>query len=96
MVGILSYRCTVVLRCNRSRNLNALDLTLIGMRGDTFTSLSFWDFVIGVYFYQKFPKFLEVKIEINQVNLTSSLSLMKMPPGGAKDEHFSCFPSSCQ
>ena len=43
--------------------------------------------------------FAEVKIDINLVNfdtLLSSMSLMKILLGGAKDEHFSCFHSSCQ
>ena len=45
-------------------------------------------------FYQKFPNFLELKIETNRVNfdsLPSSLSLKKMPLGEAKDEHFFAF-----
>ena len=44
------------------------DLTLIGMRGDTFISFSFLDQILS--FYQNFPNLLKVKIDINQVILT--------------------------
>ena len=41
----------------------------------------FWVRFGQLNFYQKFPSFLEVKSDINRVNLTL---------GGTKDEHFSC------
>ena len=50
-------------------------------------------------FIKTFQTFLEVKIDINQVNLTSCQAhwaSWKMALGGSKDEHFSCFHSSCQ
>ena len=56
------------------------------------------DFVSWI-FIKNIKTFLEVKIDINQVNLTPCQAhwvLWKMPLGGAKDEHFSCFHSSCQ
>ena len=43
------------------------DLTLIGMRGDTFISMSFLDQILSADFYQNF---LKVKIDINQAILT--------------------------
>ena len=42
-------------------------LTLIDMRGDTFISLSFLDQILSGKFLSKI---LEVKIDINRVNLT--------------------------
>ena len=45
-------------------------LTLIGMRGDAFISLSFLDQILSADFYQNFPNFLKVKIDTNQVILT--------------------------
>ena len=44
-------------------------------------------------FYQKCPNFLEVKIDINWINLTpcQAHSLIKMPLGGAKDKYFLAF-----
>ena len=70
------------------------------MRGNTFISLSFFgsDFVNWI-FIKNFQTFLEVKIDVNRVNLTPCWAhwvLSKMPLGGAKDEHVSCFHSSCQ
>ena len=37
-------------------------LTLIGMRGDTFHSLSISDRILSAEFYKKFPTFLDVKL----------------------------------
>ena len=59
----------------------------------------FWIRFCQLKFYKKFPNFLEVKIDVNRVNLTPCWAhwvLLKMPLGGAKDEHVSCFHSSCQ
>ena len=50
-------------------------------------------------FFKNFQTFLEVKIDINWVILTFCQVhwvFKKMTLGGAKDEHFSCFPTSCQ
>ena len=58
-------------------------LTLISMRQGTFHPLSFLDQILN------FQTVLEVKIDINRVNLTPW-------QGGAKNEHFSCFHSLCQ
>ena len=44
-------------------------------------------------FYQNF---LEVKIGINRVILIAYWVFLKLPLGGAKDEHFSFFQRSCQ
>ena len=57
---------------NRVASFDRASLTLIGMRGDTFislSSLSVSDFVTWI-FIKIFQTFLEVKIEINRVNLT--------------------------
>ena len=75
-------------------------LTLIGMRQGTFTPLviSGWDFVSWICI-KNFQTFLEVKIDINRVNLTPCQAywvLQNLLLGGAKYEHFSCFLSSCQ
>ena len=45
-------------------------LNLIGMRGDTFIALSFFDQILSADFLSNFPNFLKVKIYINQVILT--------------------------
>ena len=45
-------------------------LTLIGMKGNTFISLSVLDQILFAVFYENFPTFFEVKININRVNLT--------------------------
>ena len=45
-------------------------LTLIGMRGDAFISLSFLDQILSADFLSKLFKLLKVKIDINQVILT--------------------------
>ena len=37
-----------------------------------------------------------MKIDINGVNRHPVSEVKKMPLGGAKDEHFTCFHSSCQ
>ena len=51
-------------------------LTLIGMRGDTFISLSFLDQILSVEFFIKnFQPILEVKIDINWINLTPCQAL---------------------
>ena len=54
-------------------------LTLIGMRGDTFISLSLLDQIL----YQKL--FLEMKIEINNDNLTSRQAHWVFLLGGSKN-----------
>ena len=62
-----------------SKNTEFLALTVIGMRGDTFISLSFLDLILSANFFLKKFHFFEVKIDINQVNLTpfQALSLIK-------------------
>ena len=60
-----------------------------------------WPFWIRLYqlnFYQQFATiFWRWKLtSIGLIRVTSSLSLIKMSLGGAKDEYFSCFHSSCQ
>ena len=73
------------------------DLTLIGMREGAFHPLSFLDQNLSA---ENFKKKLEVKIDINQVKYFDTAKLIEsyknMPLGGAKDDHFSCFHSSCQ
>ena len=57
----------------------------------------FWNF--SWIFIKNFQTFLEVKIDINPVYLTPFWAhwvLRKMHLGGAKDQHFSYFHSSCQ
>ena len=49
-------------------------LTLIGMREGTFIPLYFLDWILSAEFLLKFPNFLEVKIDINRVNLTPFLA----------------------
>ena len=74
-------------------NPKAFLLKVIGMRGDTFISL--WRYI---YLLVLFGSDFVSLIDINRVNLTHwtySIS-QKMPVGGAKDERFSCFHSSCQ
>ena len=45
--------------------------TLFGMGGDTFIPLSFLDWILSAKFISKISKlFLEVKIDINRVDLT--------------------------
>ena len=75
-------------------------LTLIGMRQGGFTPLIIFvlDFVSWI-FIKNFQTFLEAKIEINWDNLTPCQAhwvLLNLLLGGAKDEHFSYFHSSCQ
>ena len=77
-----------------------MGLTLIGMRQGTFTPLVILglDFVSWIYI-KNFQTFLEVKIDINWVNLTPCQApwvLWNLLLGGAKDEHFFCSLSSCQ
>ena len=65
------------------------------MREGTFHPLFGSDFVSWI-FVKNFQTLLEVKIDINRVNLTpcqAHCGLCKMPLGGAKDKHFY---SSCQ
>ena len=57
------------------------------MREGPFHPRHFWIGFCQLIFIKNFQTFLEVKIDINRVNLLL---------GGAKDEHFSCFLSSCQ
>ena len=59
---------------------------------------TFWIGFCQLKFCLNFPNFLEVKIDINRVNLTQHAKLLRqeIPLGGAKDEHFSCFHSSCE
>ena len=79
--------------------VSKIGLTLIGMRGWYFYLLVlFWSDFVSWIFIKNFQTFLEVKIDINLVNLTPSQAyciLSIMPLGGTKDEHFSCFHSSC-
>ena len=56
------------------------------------------DFVSWI-FTKNFQTFLEVKIDINRVNLTpcqAHRGLKNMLLGGTEDEHFSYFHRSCQ
>ena len=55
-------------------------LTLIGMRGDTFISLIFLDQILSAEFLSKISKILEVKVDINWVNLTPFEALIKNAP----------------
>ena len=58
-------------------------LTLIGMRGDTFISLSFLNQILSAVFYRNNTNFFDLKIDINWVNLTlclAKLSLIKSDP----------------
>ena len=74
-------------------------LTLIGMRGDTFISLSFWIRFCQLILHQNIPNVLKVKIDINRVILTPCPAywvFWMLPLVGAKDEHFSFFQRSCQ
>ena len=74
-------------------------LTLIDMRGDTFSSLSISDQSLSAEFLSKISKLFwgENWHQSGWFDtLPSSCSLIKMPLDGAKDEHFSCFHSSCQ
>jgi hypothetical protein len=71
-------------------------LTLIGMRQP---SCLFWIIFWQLSFSKNSQTVLEVKIDIDCINLTPCQAhwvLENMPLGGAKDEHFSCFHSSCQ
>ena len=45
-------------------------------KGDTFISLSFLDQILSAEFLSKVSKLLEVKIDINQVNLTPCLAIV--------------------
>ena len=54
-------------RCHSHTKVYAARLTLIGMRGDIFISLSF---LIRFYQLNFDQTFLEVKIDIIQINLT--------------------------
>ena len=73
---------------------------LIGMRGDTFISWFFLDQILSGEFLSKVSKlFSRWKLpSIGLIWHPAKLfeSYKKMPLGGAKDEHFSCFHSSCQ
>ena len=73
----------------------AIHPALIGMRGDTFISLSFLDQILSAEFLSKNSK-LFCRWKLTSIGLIGSLSLIKIPIGGNKDEHFSCFHSSCQ
>ena len=60
---------------------NFHSITLIGMRGDTFISLSYLDQIFSAKFLSKISKpFSEVKIDINWVDLPPLLSLIKRAP----------------
>ena len=74
-------------------------LTLIGIRGATFISLSFLDQILLADFLSKLSKLFKVKFDINRVILTPYPAywvFQKLPLGGAKYEHFSFLQSSCQ
>ena len=63
------------------------------------TPVLFGSDFVSLFLIKKLQTFLKVKIDNNWVNLTSCQAhwvLWKMPLGGAKAEHFSCFHSSCQ
>ena len=62
------------------------------MTVDTFISLYFLDQILSTEFLSKISKILEVKIDINRVNLL----IESYKKGGSKVEHFSCFHSSYQ
>ena len=74
--------------------------TLIGMRGNNFISLFVLEQILRADFSSKnFQTFLEIEIDIKWVKLTiyqAHWVLWEMPLGGAKNEHFSCFHSSCR
>ena len=73
-------------------------LTLIGMRVGIFHPLSFLDQNLSADFLIKSSK-LFWRWKLTSIGLfwplPSSLSIIKITLGGAKDEHFSCFHSSC-
>ena len=74
-------------------------LTLIGIRGATFISLSFLDQILSADFLSKLSKLFKVKFDINRVILTPYPAywvFQKLLLGGAKYEHFSFLQSSCQ
>ena len=70
------------------------------MREGTFHPLVlFGSYFVSWVFIKIFQTFLEAKIDINRVNLMPCQAhcfFKKMLLGGAKDEHFSWFHSSCQ
>ena len=57
-------------RILRWKGIPAETLTLIGMTEGTFHPLSFLDQILSAEFLSKNSKLLEVKIDINSVNLT--------------------------
>ena len=63
LVTWLKFQTTLILKCY-------FYLTLIGMRGGTFISLSFLDQILSADFLSKLSKLFEVKIDINRVILT--------------------------
>ena len=74
-------------------------LALIGMRQGGFTPLINFGLDFVSWILSKISQHLEVKIEINRYNLTpcqAHWALGNLLIGGAKDEHFSYFHSSCQ
>ena len=78
----------------------AAKLTLIVMRKGNFHPLVLFgaDFV-SWFFIANFQTFLDVKIDINRVNLTPCQAQWvwyNLLLGGAKDKHFSSCLSSCQ
>jgi hypothetical protein len=68
-------------------------LTLIGMRGDTFISLSFLDQILSAEFLSKRSKLFGLTSGYFDT-LSSYLSFRNCPY--AKDGHFSFFQRSCQ
>ena len=74
-------------------------LTLIGMRGDTFTSLSFLDEILSAEFLSKRSKHFGGKNWHHSGyfdTLPSLLSLLNVALGASKNGHFSFFQRSCQ
>ena len=69
------------------------------MRRDTFISLSFLDQIMSAGFLSKISKLFgrwkssSIRLIWHPAKVIESYK--KMPLGGAKDEHFSCFHSSC-
>ena len=67
------------------------------MRQGTFHPLSFLDQIFVSWISIKNPNWRWKLASIGLIwNPAKLLSLKKMPLGGAKDEHYSCFHSSCQ
>ena len=73
-------------------------LTLIGMMGDTFISFWFLDQILSAELLSKISKLFwrwkltSVELIWHPAKLIESYK--KMPLGGAKDEHFSCFDAN--